>query len=169
MNQPRESDGDRADVLDALRGFALLGILISHVPDFSGWNFMTPVQQAALDHLGVDGAAAALQEFLIRGKFYSLFSLLFGVGFAVQLESASRRSANFARHFARRLAVLFVIGLVHALLWYGDILKDYALIGFALILLRRAKATTIAWAAAAVLVLRLTWPSLVARLALMLG
>src|SRR5262249_763326 len=134
------ADSERADVLDALRGFALLGIFISHIPDFSGHSFMTPAERSGLDYFGVDGAPGAIQDFLIRGKFYSLFSLLFGIGFAVQLESASRRGANFTRHFARRLAVLFVIGLVHASLWYGDILKDYALIGFLLILSRRLKA-----------------------------
>jgi len=162
------ADAERADVLDALRGFALLGIFISHVPDFSGHSFMTPAERAGLDHFGIDGAAGAVQDFLIRGKFYSLFSLLFGIGFAVQLESAARRSANFARHFARRLGVLLVIGLVHAALWYGDILKDYAIIGFVLILLRGSKASTILLAAAFVFALRLLWPSLASVLVPML-
>jgi uncharacterized protein len=161
-------DGERADVLDALRGFALLGIFISHVPDFSGHTFMTPLEQAALDRFGLDGAAATLQDFLIRGKFYSLFSLLFGIGFAVQLESAARRGADFVRHFVRRLTVLLVIGLIHASLWYGDILKDYALIGFALILLRRSSATTIAWVAASVFALRVVWPVIASVLVPML-
>ncbi len=158
------ADAERAEVLDALRGFALLGIFVSHIPDFSGHSFMTSAQQGALDHFGVDSAVAAVQDFLIRGKFYSLFSLLFGIGFSVQLESAARRGANFARHFARRLTILLVIGLMHASLWYGDILKDYALIGFLLILLRGARATTIAWAAAFVFVLRAVWPLIVSWL-----
>jgi uncharacterized protein len=155
------ADGERADVLDALRGVALLGIFISHIPDFSGHSFMMPAAQAALDRFGVDGAAALVQDFLIRAKFYSLFSLLFGIGFAVQLESAARRDANFVRHFARRLTILLVIGLIHACFWYGDILKDYALIGFVLILLRRAKPKTIAWATACVFALRAIWPLIV--------
>jgi uncharacterized protein len=154
-------DSDRADVLDALRGLALLGIFISHIPDFSGHSFMTPAAQAALDRFGVDGAAALVQDFLIRGKFYSLFSLLFGIGFAVQLESAARRDADFVRHFARRLTILLVIGLIHACLWYGDILKDYALIGFVLILLRRAKPRTIALVTVFVFALRVVWPIIV--------
>ncbi len=154
-------DGERADVLDALRGFALLGIFISHIPDFSGHTFMTLTERATVDRFGLDGAAAMLQDFLIRGKFYSLFSLLFGIGFAVQLESAGRRGADFVRHFVRRLTVLLVIGLIHACLWYGDILKDYALIGFALILLRRSSATTIASVAAFVFALRVVWPVIV--------
>ncbi|MEQ1754718.1 MAG: DUF418 domain-containing protein [Micropepsaceae bacterium] len=157
-------DSERADVLDALRGFALLGIFISHVPDFSGYSFMTPLAQATLDRFGIDHVAADLQEFLIRGKFYSLFSLLFGIGFAVQLESAARRGTDFARHFARRLTVLLVIGAIHATLWYGDILKDYALIGFVLILLRQSSARMIASAAAFVFALRLVWPAIISVL-----
>lgn len=155
------AEHERADVLDALRGFALLGIFISHVPDFSGYTFMTPEQRAALDAYGVDPVVAALQDFLIRNKFFSLFSLLFGIGFAVQLESAARRGADFARHFARRLTVLSLIGLAHALIWYGDILKDYALIGFTLILLRRWDAKAIALAAVVVFAFRFLWPFIV--------
>lgn len=158
-------DAERADVLDALRGFALLGIFVSHIPDFSGFNFMTAAGQAALDRFGVDGPAAMLQDFLIRGKFYSLFSLLFGIGFAVQLASADRRGADFSRHFTRRLAVLLVIGLLHASLWYGDILKDYALIAFVLVLCRRWSPTAVGAAAAIVLALRIAWPVFMAWLA----
>ena len=154
------ADAERAGVLDALRGFALLGILVSHVPDFSGYSFLPAPEQIRLDGLGVDEPLAVAFEFLIAGKFYSLFSLLFGIGFAVQLESAARRGANFARHFARRLTVLALIGFAHASLWYGDILKDYALIGFALILTARWRPMTLAKAAAAILVLRVFWPVL---------
>jgi uncharacterized protein len=159
---------ERSEALDALRGFALLGIFISHIPDFSGYSFMTSAHAAALDRFGLDHAAATVQDFLIRGKFYSLFSLLFGIGFAVQLESAGRRGGDFSRHFTRRLSVLFVIGLVHASLWYGDILKDYALLGFLLIPLRGAKPAVIAWAGGFVFALRLGWPSLIAWLAPMI-
>ncbi|MEQ1866614.1 MAG: DUF418 domain-containing protein [Micropepsaceae bacterium] len=152
------ADHERADVLDALRSFALLGILVSHVPEFSGYEWMTHGEQAALDRFGIDGPLAAISEFLIRGKFFSLFSLLFGIGFAVQLESAMRRGADFTRHFARRLAILFVIGMAHALIWYGDILKDYALIGLLLIVTARWSIAGTGWAAASILVLRAIWP-----------
>jgi uncharacterized protein len=147
----------------------LLGIFISHVPDFTGYGFMTPDDQAKLPGFGVDAPLAAVFEFLITNKFYSLFSLLFGIGFAVQLESAARRGANFARHFSRRLAVLLVIGLAHASLWYGDILKDYALIGFALIITARWKTATVAKAAAIILIVRILWPVLIAVLASAIG
>ena len=75
------SEDERADVLDALRSFALLGILISHVPGFSGYEWMAPGEQASLDRFGIDTSLAAISDFFIRGKFFSLFSLLFGIGF----------------------------------------------------------------------------------------
>lgn len=134
-------EGERADILDALRGFALLGIFISHMPDYAGTHASHPVA-----------------EFLIRGKFFSLFAFLFGIGFAVQIDSAARRGANFNRHFVRRLTALFVIGLVHAFVWYGDILKDYALIGFLLLLTARSSIATLARVTALVLLLRVVWP-----------
>lgn len=152
------ADAERADVLDALRAFAVLGIFISHVPDFSGFTFMSETERAAGDRFGANELLDPLLHFLIQGKFVSLFSLLFGIGFAVQLESAVRGSRNFARHFARRQAILLVIGLAHALIWYGDILKDYALIGLALIVTARWSTAAIGLAAASVLVLRIVWP-----------
>ena len=75
--------------------------------------------------------------------------------------SLARVLVDIVRHFVRRLTVLLVIGLIHACLWYGDILKDYALIGVALILLRRSSATTIASVAAFVFALRVVWPVIV--------
>lgn len=163
------AEGERAGVLDALRGFALLGIFISHVPVFSGYEFLSPAGQAALDPLGSDRGLAALCEFLIRGKFFSLFSLLFGIGFSVQLESARRRGARFAQLFTRRLAVLFAIGVLHGLVWYGDILRDYALLGLLLLPsarwdARKTRNVAIAW-----LLARLAWPLLVFAIATQLA
>lgn len=151
-------DAERAGVLDALRGFALLGILISHIPGFTGYEFLPGVEQARLDCLGVDAWVSDAITLFVDGKFFSLFSLLFGIGFAIQLASARRRSASFARHFARRLAILFAIGVIHGLVWYGDILRDYAWLGLLLIPTAAWSARSTALAAAAVLVARAFWP-----------
>jgi len=152
------TEGERAEVLDALRGFALFGILVSHLPAFSGYEFLPASRQATLDPLGIDGGLTAVCDFLIRGKFFSLFSLLFGIGFSVQLESARRRGARFARSFTRRLAVLFGVGVLHGLLWYGDILRDYAVLGSFLLLASDWDARKTAHAAIAWLLARLVWP-----------
>ena len=78
---------ERAQILDVLRGFALLGILLSHVPTFSGYEFLEPAQQAPLDVWKTDGIVRDLTSFFVRGKFYSLFSLLFGIGFSMSVVS----------------------------------------------------------------------------------
>ena len=93
---------------------------------------------AALPTAPIDLPAALVILWLGYGKFYSLFSLLFGIGFALQLESAARDGDQRLRRFRRRLLVLLAIGLVHlTFIWEGDILALYALVGFALIPLRR--------------------------------
>jgi uncharacterized protein len=155
------AEGERAEVLDALRGFALLGIVVTHMPDFSGWSFLSPAARHALDRFGIDVPLHTVAEFLIRGKFLSLFAMLFGIGFAVQMDSAGRRGANFNRHFFRRLAALFAIGLVHACIWYGDILKDYALLGLLLLLTARWSVPKLVRATVIVLLVRIAWPVIV--------
>lgn len=129
---PRE----RLHVLDALRGFALLGVLLANLRFFSGWFFLTDpwrTRIAGPDWIWYDRA----QLLLIDGKFYTVFSLLFGTGFALQLARA--QGSDFVRRYARRLVGLGAIGLAHLLLiWGGDILTVYAACGFALLALRRA-------------------------------
>jgi len=163
------AESERLVVLDALRGFALLGILVSHVPGFSGYEFLSASEQAALDGFGVDRALAVLSELFVRGKFFSLFSLLFGIGFAIQLDSARRRGGPFERHFARRLAVLCAIGVLHGLVWYGDILRDYAVLGLALLPAAAWSATTMLRGTAALLAARVVWPLFVFALAPLLA
>jgi hypothetical protein len=85
-----------------------------------------------------DAQLGFLVEVLVHGKFYSLFSLRFGIGFAVFLKRAQARGADTVALFRRRLAGLLLIGLAHTtLIWFGDILTPYALLGFALIPFRR--------------------------------
>ena len=116
-------------VLDALRGFALLGIILANFPEFSLWTFADSASHTPLDRI-----VRTLQFFFIDGKFYTLFSLLFGIGFCIQLENAGQRTTTFYR----RMATLFVIGLLHLmLLWSGDILMLYAAMAMFLPLFRR--------------------------------
>lgn len=131
IDQPTP-ESERAEILDILRGFALLGIFIAHVPGLSGWDYLPPADQARLDP-GLDSILQFLRDVFIRGKFYSLFSLLFGLGFAIQHASAQRRGAAFAARFRRRQLGLLVIGIVHSAFWHGDILLTYAVLGLILI------------------------------------
>jgi uncharacterized protein len=128
----------RLPLLDALRGFALFGIFLLNLAQLSGFIYMTPADMAALPTAAIDRPIALVIVWLGYGKFYSLFSLLFGIGFALQLESAARSGDAGLRRFKRRLLVLLAIGLIHlTFIWEGDILTLYALLGFALIPLRR--------------------------------
>lgn len=128
---------DRIELLDGLRGFALLGIFLANLGYFSGWIFLGDEAKETL--AGAAGVAARefLHLALIDGKFYTIFSLLFGIGFAVQLQRLSDRGVNFSGLYLRRMTGLLVIGLVHmTLIWDGDILTLYALCGFLLLSLR---------------------------------
>lgn len=119
---------ERYEVLDALRGFALLGIFIANLGYFSGWGFLTPEQQVDLAGAAGAGVPDFLYRFLIEGKFYTLFSLLFGIGFAVMCARLSARGVDFRRIYLRRSGGLLAIGLAHmCLIWDGDILTLYSL------------------------------------------
>ena len=93
--------GDRLDVLDALLGVAVLGILLFNVAAFSGYEFLSPERARMLHWSASDPVAASAIEVFVHGKFYSLFSLLFGVGFAVFMRRAESRGAGAAPRDAR--------------------------------------------------------------------
>ena len=132
-------------ILDALRGFAILGICLANFPEFSLWTFSDPVGWTITDKV-----TRAVQTFLVDGKFYTLFSLLFGMGFSIQLENAGQKT----RTFYRRMIVLFLIGFIHLLfLWSGDILMLYAAMGMLLPLFKRLPTRKILFAGGVFLVL----------------
>lgn len=143
---------ERIRVLDVLRGLAVGGILIGNMQWFSGYGMMPPSLRAAWST--ADQVTHYLVHVLVEGKFYSIFSFLFGFGFALQIARAEERGDGGATLFKRRLAWLLVIGLLHAyLLWAGDILSIYALMGFVLLLFRRKSDTSLLkWAVALMIV-----------------
>jgi uncharacterized protein len=145
------SSPDRHVLLDACRGFALAGIFLVNLAVFSGFVFMPREAMAALPTAPLDFPAAFLIVWLASGKFYSLFSLLFGIGFSLQLAAADRRGDPSLRLFRRRLLGLVAIGAVHLYFWEGDILVLYALVGLLLIPLRRLSDTALLGGAAALL------------------
>ena len=146
------SPTERIASLDVLRGFALLGILIANMLFFS-----QPLEEEGWRHglwFGpLDRVADWVSLLLIEGKFYPLFSFLFGLGYAIQLDRASSRVLDPTSVYYRRLFILMGFGLAHGIfLWEGDVLFAYALCGFFLPLFRNRKSRTIAiWAAAIIL------------------
>lgn len=134
---------ERIQIIDILRGFALFGILLVNMAIFSQ-PFQSILFPAAPEMPWYDGIATWLIHFLAEGKFYALFSLLFGLGMILLMERIEARGRRFVPLYARRLLALLLIGLVHAfLIWPGDILIIYALLGFPLLLFRKARPRTL--------------------------
>ena len=139
---------ERIEVMDVLRGFALLGILMVNIEGFVG-PLMASVTGLDPRLTGANRVVDGLIYVLAQGKFMPLFALLFGMGFALMLDRARARGDGGGALYARRLLGLLGFGIVHALLlWAGDVLIAYALVGFVLLLLfRQAKAESLpAWA-----------------------
>lgn len=133
--------GERMGGLDVLRGFALLGVLLMNLHS----SFRVLIYDFAMRFHTHDGflnkAVDYCLEVLVMGKAMLLLSLLFGAGMAVQVERARAAHRNPSWLLARRLAILFAIGVLHYfLLWDGDILMIYALCGFLLLALQHLPA-----------------------------
>lgn len=103
-------------ILDALRGLALLGIALANFPEFGLWTFLSTGEQQAMATAEADEVVRFFQYLLIDGKFYTIFSLLFGVGFSLILR---RHPVSL---FLRRMILLAAIGACHLMfLGSGDI------------------------------------------------
>ena len=119
--QPIEKQ-ERIEMVDALRGLALLGILLANTPYTENPGSAADTTLNFLFHL------------LIEKKFITIFSMLFGFGFYVQLKRAEEAGINFSGYYLKRMLILLLIGCLHAyLFWNGDIIRNYALCGMALL------------------------------------
>ena len=145
---------ERVPLLDALRGFALMGILIMNMPGFS----YSGGHEADGSHYwpaAYDQVAEQVRNALFSGKFNSLFSLLFGLGFTIQYTRMQQSDPQHAdAMYVKRLMVLFVFGVVHAcVFWSGDVLHVYALLGLLLLFgLKRVSDRGLVWIMACCLV-----------------
>lgn len=142
MNNQNEiapvSGSKRHVFLDALRGFALLGVCMANYPEFSLYTFQPQSVIDAMSSAHIDSIVSFLMKIFVDGKFYTLFSLLFGIGFSIIISNASSRGANGMKIFYRRMVILALIGCTHLMLiWSGDILLLYAVLGMILPLFRR--------------------------------
>ena len=120
-------------ILDALRGFALLGICMANFPEFSLYSFLPTEASSMMATSGWDLITKYFLSIFIDGKFYTIFSLLFGIGFSIIISNVSKRGGNAFAIFYRRMFVLLIIGFLHLMyIWSGDILMLYALMGMIL-------------------------------------
>ena len=148
VDRPQSTPNARIGNVDALRGMALLLILLVNISFFSSGYPFHLVHDPGDDNF--DRTMIAVVELLFAMKAYLLFSFLFGYSFTLQLESAARQCVEFVQRFRRRLSGLFVLGVLHAvLLFHGDILATYAVLGMVLLAARRleprAALTAAAW------------------------
>ena len=137
--------GERLVNLDFVRGVALLGILMVNVGVMFG-PLVAIMDPTYIDRLGAgDRAASLVVRVVFMAKFISIFSMLFGYGLYNQMQRAAAKGRSPAGFTFRRLAVLAAFGLIHAtLVWYGDVLFVYSMLGAWLLLGRHARARTLA-------------------------
>jgi uncharacterized protein len=128
---------DRIQFLDILRGIAILFILIANIRHLSGELYIPEIEKAAMKTASLDYILEILAFIFVDGKFYSVFSILFGIGFAVQYQRMNKNDKVFVPFFRRRMIGLLILGSAHLfLIWLGDILTLYALLGFTLVWFR---------------------------------
>ncbi len=138
------SERERYEFLDVLRGFSLVGIILANMILHSLYINLPESTRAGMSTAQADRVLDFLELVVIEGKFYTIFSVLFGVGFSILNTRAAAKGLVFHRFFLRRAGVLALIGAVHAVfLWHDDILLFYALCGALLLPFTRASNRTI--------------------------
>ena len=140
MNFQPTQLNERITTIDIIRGVSLLGILLVNI-----FGFYLPQPYIQLNNWFTEAIDIIWHQNLdiyIQSSFYPLFSMLFGYGLAMQYMKAQRTGLNVYKFIPKRLAILFAIGMAHALfLWWGDIIATYAFCGFFLFLFLRYKST----------------------------
>ncbi|MFI7463521.1 DUF418 domain-containing protein [Nonomuraea sp. NPDC049646] len=147
----------RVQEIDAVRGFALAGILVANI------GFLADPGYALSGAMPIpDGPVALAITAFVLTKFYIIFSFLFGYSFTLQMRAAERAGASVRARTLRRCLALFVIGLAHGLLlWIGDILTLYAALGLVLLALRGLRPRTAVIAGSSIIgALTLFWLAL---------
>ncbi|GIH96876.1 DUF418 domain-containing protein [Planobispora siamensis] len=159
--------GDRIAAIDALRGFALLGIVVVNIAYLASGHRMAGLAEPWFS-APLDWEVRWTVTLLFENKFYLLFSFLFGYSFTLQIDSAARSGKAFVPRFLRRLAGLFLLGVAHAVLLFpGDILVTYSVVGLVLLAARRLPARAAMTCAAALTALLALGLFLLAALALL--
>lgn len=141
MSAERLSSNGRLGVVDSLRGFALLAIVLLHNLEHYNIYFFPEEYPAWL--ISIDKTVWETTFFLLAGKAYATFSLLFGFSFYIQLRNERARGGNFKGRFAWRMFLLFLFSQLHAFFYNGDILLLYSVVGLSLILVCDLKDKTL--------------------------
>jgi len=149
------TNASRLDVIDALRGFAIVSIMLLHNIEHFDFYFSPvglPAWLQAVDKMLWDS-----MFFLFGGKSYAIFALLFGMTFFIQHHHREQKGEDFRPRFAWRLALLLGFGLVNSMFYHGDILSIYAVLGLALIPVARLRSGAVMLIAIVLLLQPYAW------------
>ncbi|MEK5311291.1 DUF418 domain-containing protein [Bacillus sp. FSL R5-0439] len=142
---------ERVHFLDIVRGFALMGIILV--------NYFLIVDSAKGFDMQSNDVFHNVVNWFASGKFITLFSFLFGVGFMIFMDRAAQKVDSPNKLFARRLTILLGFGLLHlTFVWIGDILAYYAVAGFLLLFFYKRTAKTILYWLITLFVIQLLTP-----------
>ncbi|MCY4778570.1 DUF418 domain-containing protein [Sphingobacterium sp. UT-1RO-CII-1] len=129
---------NRITLLDALRGFSLLGVILMHMlQQFSIFSFSPDMRRPLFPEF--DATIQWIGENIIMGRFINIFAFLFGLSFFIQLDRAAKKGIDFRQRFIWRMVVMLAIGLVGNMFYGGEIISLYAVFGGILVLLYRVK------------------------------
>ncbi len=148
------SSPERYLILDILRGFALLGVLIANLDELGGEGMTATTEQlAALSSAGLDQSVKWALELFAYDKANTLFAILFGIGFWIQMDRLTARGVAFGIIYLRRISILTTFGLIHLLGWFSwDILHLYGLLAFVLYVSRDLPDRILFWLGGALLI-----------------
>lgn len=136
---------DRAIIVDVIRGFALIGVLIANFTSYVDQQTPEPILNSISSSL--DRFLMSFNAVFLEWKFMTLFSILFGYGFGLILESLEKKNITPNFFFVKRMFWLFVFGVIHSIFWWGDVLNLYSMSGILLLLFRNKSNQTILFCA----------------------
>ena len=132
-------DNKRTAIVDILRGWALLGVVVGNYVDYKYIGIPTDSKTKDIFSTVFNN----IHQYLFAAKSWTLLSVLFGYGFAVLIQNVANKGKNPVGFFAWRMFILFVLSFINSAIWLGDILKDYAFLGLVLLLFYKSSAKTI--------------------------
>lgn len=139
MTQNQTTNAGRITIIDALRGFALFGVIWVHFQQHFSYFSMGPFNEHTPILSQFNETVQWLTSNVMMGRFINIFAFLFGMSFFIQMDRAAKKGIDFRGRFLWRMVVLFVIGLISTAFYRGDILSVYAIYGVILLLLNPCK------------------------------
>ncbi len=133
----------RTAIIDILRGWALFGVAVGNYSGFQHIGIPNKAKNSILSEVLYN-----FNQFFLAGKSWTLLTVLFGYGFAILINNVKSKGRNPFLFFSWRMVLLFVFAFINSLFWFGDILRDYALLGLILLFFSRSSAKTLGYISA---------------------